>query len=440
MAPVQPLSRHGTAVGLLLGVAFCGLAAATPAPAQLAGPGDGVWITVGEDSFATLLAFGDLRDAGLPLQRYGEGAGVVLTRVDRRDLERIAERLHAAYRRCASFVVHDSAAEGLDALATLERPPALEAPAFTIDQGPVVQQLQAAVSEPPMLATIFQLSTGFNNRYYQHPPGVAAALWIRDLWEGYAAARTDISVELFDHSWPQPSVILTIQGVELPEEVVVLGGHLDSTAPGTSNPDFLAPGADDNASGIAVLSEVARVAVTEGFRPQRTVQIMGYAAEEVGLLGSDDIAEAYEAAGIDVVAVLQLDMTDFNGSVEDVVFIDDYVDPTLTAFLGQLLDAYQPDLAWTTDDCGYPCSDHASWTFSGYAAAFPFEARFGQHNPAIHTVNDTLDTLGNSVAHAAKFARLAAAFLVETAKASDTTLFGDGFETGTTDRWSVVVP
>jgi bacterial leucyl aminopeptidase len=106
----------------------------------------------------------------------------------------------------------------------------------------------------------------------------------------------------------------------------------------------------------------------------------------------------------------------------------------------ELLDAYQPELLWTTTSCGYPCSDHASWFLNGYDTAFPFEAGFFDHNPWIHTENDTLGTLGNSVAHAAKFARLAAAFMVEVAKTADVIIFADGFETGTTEGWPAVVP
>src|SRR5690606_7435874 len=99
-----------------------------------------------------------------------------------------------------------------------------------------------------------------------------------------------VTVEFFQHPGitPQPSVILTIPGSTLPDEIVILGGHQDSTRSGcSSNANCVAPGADDDASGIAVLTEVIRVALANDFAPQRTVQFMAYAAEEVGLVGSD---------------------------------------------------------------------------------------------------------------------------------------------------------
>jgi putative aminopeptidase FrvX len=55
-------------------------------------------------------------------------------------------------------------------------------------------------------------------------------------------------------------------------------------------PQQVAPGADDDASGIAPLLEVLRIALASGWKPKRTVKFMGYAREEVGLRGSNAIA------------------------------------------------------------------------------------------------------------------------------------------------------
>ena len=63
--------------------------------------------------------------------------------------------------------------------------------------------------------------------------------------------------------------------------------------------DKPAPGLDDDGSGVMVLLEILRVVVETGFKPQKNVQIMAYAAEEVGLLGSDQIAKDYKSKGRD---------------------------------------------------------------------------------------------------------------------------------------------
>ena len=61
--------------------------------------------------------------------------------------------------------------------------------------------------------------------------GAAASTWLRD---GGAASRParDVTVELFDQGYPQKSVILTIPGTTRANEVIVIGGHLDSIAIG----------------------------------------------------------------------------------------------------------------------------------------------------------------------------------------------------------------
>ena len=61
--------------------------------------------------------------------------------------------------------------------------------------------------------------------------------------------------------------------------------------------DKPAPGLDDDGSGVMVLLEILRVVVETGFKPQKNVQLMAFAAEEVGLLGSDQIAKDYKSKG-----------------------------------------------------------------------------------------------------------------------------------------------
>jgi leucyl aminopeptidase len=415
----------------------CGAFAASPGE-----PGEEVWITLGSDAFVTANRAIDLASGGFPLTRLDEAGGVVLARMPRAGLEALGGEIHRELRRCGGFIVHASLADAraaLPRLASTSRTPA--GLGFVIDQPHWVGAVAGAVDEAQILATITTLSTSFANRYHAHPSGTAAATWIRDLWASYAASRPDVTVALVTHTTTvQPSVVLTIPGTTLASEVVVLGGHLDSIAPGTGNPNFSGPGADDDASGIATLSEVVRVALAAGIHPQRTIQFMAYAAEEVGLFGSEAIAASYLAAGTNVVAVLQQDMTGYNGSTEDIAFISDFTNALLNTFLVDLLTTYQPALTWTTTACGYACSDHAPWHNRGFPAAFAFEAKMFEDNPFIHTTSDTVATLGGSAAHAAKFARLAAAFMVEAGLDGSNGIFADGFEDETTGAWSFVLP
>lgn len=268
----------------------------------------------------------------------------------------------------------------------------------------------------------------YGTRYHNRASATQAAVDLKAKWEEMAATygRTDVSVRLFDHSNTQmPSVILTITGAEIPDEYVIVGGHLDSTSnQGNDN----APGADDDASGIATITEATRALFEVGFVPKRTIEVMAYAAEEIGLVGSNEIASEYAANNVNVVAVSQFDMTLFNGSSNDVSFITDFTSGELTSYMMSLLDHYnasgEHQVTYSTSVCNYGCSDHASWTGQGYMAAFPFEANFGQHNGNIHSTGDMF-SLTNTASHATKFAKLCAEFLIEVAKNNEVLAVND---------------
>ncbi len=74
------------------------------------------------------------------------------------------------------------------------------------------------------------------------------------------------------------NVIGEIQGTDLADELVMVGGHFDSWHSGT--------GATDNAAGTAVALEAVRILKAVGVQPRRTIRIALWSGEEQGLLGS----------------------------------------------------------------------------------------------------------------------------------------------------------
>jgi hypothetical protein len=74
------------------------------------------------------------------------------------------------------------------------------------------------------------------------------------------------------------NTIAEIPGSDLKDEIVMLGGHLDSWHAGT--------GATDNGAGVAVVMEAARILKAAGLQPRRTVRVALWTGEEQGLLGS----------------------------------------------------------------------------------------------------------------------------------------------------------
>ena len=354
------------------------------------------------------------RAAGLPLGspiRMSDTTAVFEVPSD--ILPRLSDFMHESAGRCGGFFAYRTRVEAESSLSV--RSGSKGGP-YTLDQQALVSSLVSRVGEEGIRSTIETLAA-FNNRYYAAESGADAARWLQGRWQALAQGLPGATSRLVPHEgWKQPSVVLTIPGSEKPEEIVVLGGHLDSIN-GWRGASARAPGADDNASGIAVLTEAVRVLGASGLRPRRTIQFMGYAAEEVGLRGSQDLARQAAREGRKVVGVIQYDMTNFRGSGEGIFLLDDFVDPALTAFLGKLIEAYV-GVPWSTTECGYACSDHASWTKSGYPASAAFESTFDSMNHAIHTERDTLATSGGSAEHSVAFARLAVAFAVELAKAS----------------------
>jgi len=255
----------------------------------------------------------------------------------------------------------------------------------------------------------------FGTRHRNTQQGINAASWILNEMRALGA-NTNLTVEyeLFNHnSIPQPSTITRIIGCDssVVNEIVIIGGHEDSTSTDINN----APGADDDATGTATVMEMFRLFAQTNFCPRRTIEFHTYAGEEGGLIGSNNIAQAYNAEGINVISMVQFDMTSYlNGGTNPIALIQDYTNAQLNNFLSELLDAYVPDLPYVTNSrCGYGCSDHASWTSRGYPAAFPFEAPFGDHNPLIHTARDV--NTGISEEKGARVLKLATAYLVEMA-------------------------
>lgn len=82
------------------------------------------------------------------------------------------------------------------------------------------------------------------------------------------------------------NVIGEIVGSEKPEEIIVIGGHLDSWDLGT--------GAIDDGAGIGISAGAAKVLIDSGYKPKRTIRVVAFGSEEVGLLGGRAYVEAHK--------------------------------------------------------------------------------------------------------------------------------------------------
>jgi leucyl aminopeptidase len=398
---------------------------------------DKVWISLGDAAYAELKAqrpaLKPVRSVDVPVQRVRSGRvpgldipgvraeRVHLVQVDESWLAGLSEAVHHKLKRCGGFMAHATEAEGRAQLQQLARvSPTLTQglivtrPSYVIDQQTVVNPMLSQMQATNIAQTITDLSTGWANRHYQTAGGIGASDWLKTRWASLAGSRTDITVEQFTHAaWKQKSVILTMRGTDNAGEIVVLGAHLDAINSAGTTETTKAPGADDDASGVASLTEIIRVLSSSNYKPRRTLKFMAYAAEEVGLKGSAEIANSFAAASANVVGVMQLDMTNYKGAANDIYIFTDYTDSSQNTFVTNLIKTYQPTLTVGTDRCGYACSDHASWSAKGYYATMPFESSMGGSNKSIHTTNDTLASSGGTANHALKFARMGLSYAVE---------------------------
>lgn len=251
--------------------------------------------------------------------------------------------------------------------------------------------------------------SAFPNRYNKSAdPNVHVLQLKTQIEQMKTRAKRQVLVETIAHkSTKQMSLKVTLPGSSRANEVVVLGGHLDSI----SFDGDRAPGVDDNASGSSNLLEALRILLTQ--KPgARSIEMFWYAGEESGLLGSAEIAAEYKRLNKKVVGVLQLDMTLFPGSGPGVIAsMNDFTSPWLRAIL-VALNTHYVKAKIVEDRCGYGCSDHASWYRQGFHTVMPFESNMGKMNQLIHTKNDILTPKMN-FDHSLVFTHFAIALAME---------------------------
>lgn len=97
----------------------------------------------------------------------------------------------------------------------------------------------------------------------------------------------EVATEFSNKDLKGYNVIAEIKGTDLSNEIVMLGGHLDSWQGAT--------GATDNAAGCAVMMEAIRILNASGLKPRRTIRIALWSGEEQGLLGSRGYVKSHFA-------------------------------------------------------------------------------------------------------------------------------------------------
>lgn len=175
------------------------------------------------------------------------------------------------------------------------------------------------------------------------------------------------------------NVVAELPGTTRPDDIYVFGAHFDTVGN---------PGADDNASGIAALLEVARL--VSQWPAAATIRFIAFDREEQGLIGSDEYVGAHE--GDNFVGMIACDMLAYRGAIHTLarIYGREQSDPVKYALAAALTEyaGIQSDVDGMLDR-----SDHAPFEWRGFQAARLVEYDFWT-NPYYHEMSDSADTPG----------------------------------------------
>ena len=217
----------------------------------------------------------------------------------------------------------------------------------------------------------------------------------------------DFPVILHDTLYETSDNVIAIQkGLVYPDEYVVCGAHYDSYNNSIGLPDSLrAPGADDNASGSSGILETARLLSRCKF--ERSILYCGWAAEEIGLVGSAAFAKDCAEHLLDIVGYFNLDMIGYlkEGSDIHVHLMYTTQDSSLANFVFDLSHTYFPEMPISQNWLAWGDSDYSSFNRNGYAAVHTFEDVYNS-SPFIHTPDDILGMSVNNMDQCKRFTEL----------------------------------
>ena len=228
--------------------------------------------------------------------------------------------------------------------------------------------------------------------------------------EGLAALAFDVERQAYDVAGVEcANLAVTIRGTRDPETIVLAGAHYD-TVPGS-------PGADDNASGVAAILELANM--LRDAPPARTLRLVAFVNEEppffpFGPMGSRVYARAARGRGENIVAMLSLEMLGFYadapGSQRYPPLIGRFYPKRadFIAFVSNLrsrhtlraaVQAFRQGSDMPAESLAAPAivpgvswSDQRSFWKEGFRALMVTDTAF-YRNPHYHRASDTPDTL-----------------------------------------------
>jgi hypothetical protein len=242
----------------------------------------------------------------------------------------------------------------------------------------------------------------------QHNP---ARTNIRDTLQGFGLTT---ELQPFSYSGTKYNVVATQVGRVYPDSHFIIGGHYDSAQ---------TPGADDDASGVAGVLEIARILST--YRTDYTIKYIAFDFEEYGLIGSEAYVQSHPDD--DIVGMVSLDMIAYNSGSHSCNIFGRSSSASVVTALGTAAGLYGNNLV-----AYYPgpssLSDHAPFEIAGFPACLLIEGGY-EANPCYHQSCDSVDTAGYiDYAFARDMTRTVAGYLADNARAHPVDCNSNGIE------------
>lgn len=223
---------------------------------------------------------------------------------------------------------------------------------------------------------------------------VAVAIRNRFIRMGYSETRLDsfminVTYRQVSYSLWQYNVIATLEGLVQDDTASIIGAHHDNILSSSSGDPFIkAYGANDNASGVATVLEVARVMKKNNYIPKSRILFITYAAEELGLKGSYAHSASAAEQNLKLRCMLNNDMVAFCPFTDKqnwIVNIIDYDNSRELRLGAETLAKKYTCLKFINDNKYRKQSDSYPYSLKGYQALF----FIGQApDPNYHTLYD----------------------------------------------------
>ena len=289
----------------------------------------------------------------------------------------------------------------------------------------IIQTMIGTVSQENLEVHIIELAEagGHKSRVTFTPGKDSAAVYIMQTMNAmpYLTSVEYDTFYIFGAQYPyneKPlvNIIARIEGTTHPEKSIVIGAHYDSSADREGSTIWRqtwntieAPGADDNATGVAALLEMARIMSDPefGFTSNYTLIFVAFAAEERGVVfdgnhhGSRAYAQTASMYGEDIVGMISIDMVGYNNEYDYTAIVSNEESTWLGNALISANQSYSIDLIMNAPpfpEARY--SDHDNFWDEGYNAILVIEnappwqdSDYYKRNPYYHTSSDTFEKL-----------------------------------------------